>query len=125
MTNVWNPINVGSLQLPHRLATAPITRSRAKPDGTYSDLAAQYYAQRASMSLLRTEGTQPSDDEQGYVATPGVYTDACRWLAQGRRCCPFRRRAPVRATDTCGTQVAPGEHAASSAAACPFGHRAR
>lgn len=29
MTTVWSPINVGSLQLPHRLAMAPMTRSRA------------------------------------------------------------------------------------------------
>lgn len=66
MTKVWTPINVGSLQLPHRLAMAPMTRSRAKPDGTPGDLAATYYAQRASMGLLITEGTQPSEDGQGY-----------------------------------------------------------
>ncbi|QBK06186.1 alkene reductase [Hylemonella gracilis] len=76
MKNVWSPINVGSLQLPHRLAMAPMTRSRAKPDGTPSDLAPEYYAQRASMGLLITEGTQPSEDGQGYLATPGLYTDA-------------------------------------------------
>lgn len=76
MSNVWSPINVGSLQLPHRLAMAPMTRSRAKPDGTPGDLAPEYYAQRASMGLLITEGTQPSEDGQGYLATPGIYTDA-------------------------------------------------
>jgi 2,4-dienoyl-CoA reductase-like NADH-dependent reductase (Old Yellow Enzyme family) len=59
MTKIWTPINVGSLQLPHRLAMAPMTRSRAKPDGTPGDLAPTYYAQRASMGLLITEGTQP------------------------------------------------------------------
>lgn len=76
MTDVWSPITLGGAQLPHRLAMAPMTRSRAKPDGTPSDLAPEYYAQRASMGLLITEGTQPSDDGQGYLATPGVYTDA-------------------------------------------------
>ncbi len=76
MTKVWTPINVGSLQLPHRLAMAPMTRSRAKPDGTPGELAATYYAQRASMGLLITEGTQPSEDGQGYLATPGIYTDS-------------------------------------------------
>lgn len=75
MTDVWSPITVGTIQLSHRLAMAPMTRSRAKPDGTPSDLAPEYYAQRASMGLLITEGTQPSDDGQGYLATPGVYTD--------------------------------------------------
>ncbi len=45
-------------------------------DGTPGDLAAEYYAQRASLGLLISEGTQPSDDGQGYLATPGIYTDA-------------------------------------------------
>jgi len=53
-----------------------MTRSRAKADGTPGDLAAEYYAQRASLGLLITEGTQPSDDGQGYTTTPGIYTDA-------------------------------------------------
>ena len=76
MTDIWSPIKIGAMQLPHRLAMAPMTRSRAKPDGTPGDLAPEYYAQRATMGLLITEGTQPSDDGQGYLATPGVYTDA-------------------------------------------------
>ncbi|OWK32001.1 alkene reductase [Sphingomonas mucosissima] len=76
MTDVWSPIKLGNLQLPHRLAMAPMTRSRAKPDGTPGDLAPEYYAQRATMGLLITEGTQPSEDGQGYTNTPGIYTDA-------------------------------------------------
>jgi hypothetical protein len=48
MTDVWSPIKLGNLQLPHRLAMAPMTRSRAKPDGTPGDLAPAYYAQRAT-----------------------------------------------------------------------------
>lgn len=66
MTDIWSPITLGGAQLPHRLAMAPMTRSRAKPDGTPSDLAPEYYAQRATMGLLITEGTQPSGDGQGY-----------------------------------------------------------
>jgi 2,4-dienoyl-CoA reductase-like NADH-dependent reductase (Old Yellow Enzyme family) len=76
MTNIWSPLTLGTMQLSHRLAMAPMTRSRAKPDGTPGDLAAEYYAQRAGMGLLITEGTQPSDDGQGYTLTPGIYTDA-------------------------------------------------
>ena len=76
MTNHWSTIKVGALQLPHRLAMAPMTRSRAKPDGTPGDLAPEYYAQRATMGLLITEGTQPSEDGQGYMNTPGIYTDS-------------------------------------------------
>src|SRR3981189_588417 len=55
---------------------APMTRSRAMPDGTPGDIAAEYYAQRASVGLIVSEGTQPSDDGQGYLATPGIYTPA-------------------------------------------------
>ena len=76
MTDLWSPITLGEMTLPHRLAMAPMTRSRAKLDGTPGDLAAEYYAQRASLGLLISEGTQPSDDGQGYLATPGIYTDA-------------------------------------------------
>jgi 2,4-dienoyl-CoA reductase-like NADH-dependent reductase (Old Yellow Enzyme family) len=76
MNSLWDPIKIGNITLPHRFAMAPMTRSRAKPDGTPGDLAAEYYAQRASLGLLITEGTQPSDDGQGYTTTPGIYTDA-------------------------------------------------
>jgi N-ethylmaleimide reductase len=76
MNSLWNPVKLGNITLPHRFAMAPMTRSRAKPDGTPGDLAAEYYAQRASLGLIITEGTQPSDDGQGYTTTPGIYTDA-------------------------------------------------
>ena len=76
MPDIWTPITVGELRLPHRLAMAPMTRSRAQPDGQPGDLAAEYYAQRAGLGLLISEGTQPSDDGQGYITTPGIYTDA-------------------------------------------------
>lgn len=76
MTDIWQPIKLGTVELTNRFAMAPMTRSRAKPDGTPGDLASEYYAQRASVGLLISEGTQPSDDGQGYLATPGIYTDA-------------------------------------------------
>lgn len=76
MNTLWSPVKIGKLDLPHRLAMAPMTRSRAKPDGSPGDSAATYYAQRAGLGLLISEGTQPSDDGQGYMATPGIYTDA-------------------------------------------------
>ncbi len=76
MKSLWTPVKIGNLELKHRLGLAPMTRSRAKADGSPSDLAAEYYAQRASLGLLISEGTQPSDDGQGYTTTPGIYTDA-------------------------------------------------
>jgi 2,4-dienoyl-CoA reductase-like NADH-dependent reductase (Old Yellow Enzyme family) len=74
MTTVWDPITIKGMSLRHRLALAPMTRSRALPDGTPGPFAAEYYAQRAELGLLITEGTQPSADGQGYLTTPGIYT---------------------------------------------------
>ena len=76
MDTLFTPVRVGRYVLPNRLVMAPMTRSRAQSDGTPGELAADYYAQRASVALIITEGTQPSDDGQGYLATPGIYTDA-------------------------------------------------
>ena len=73
---IWCPITVGRMSLPHRLAMAPMTRGRANPDGTPGALVAEYYAQRASLGLLISEGTQPSADGQGYLATPGIHSDS-------------------------------------------------
>lgn len=72
---LWHPTRVGDLQLPHRLAMAPMTRNRSRENGVPTQMNARYYSQRASMALIITEGTQPSDDGQGYMLTPGIYTD--------------------------------------------------
>ena len=74
LSSLWQPLTLGRLDLSHRLALAPMTRSRSNPDGTPGDLAAEYYGQRSSLGLIITEGTQPSADGQGYANTPGIYT---------------------------------------------------
>jgi 2,4-dienoyl-CoA reductase-like NADH-dependent reductase (Old Yellow Enzyme family) len=76
MKRSFTPVRVGRYTLPNRLVMAPMTRSRARLDGTPGELAAEYYSQRASVGLIVTEGTQPSDDGQGYLATPGIYSPA-------------------------------------------------
>lgn len=76
MSQLFTPVRVGRYTLENRLVMAPMTRSRAAFDGTPGELAAEYYAQRADLGLIVTEGTQPSDDGQGYLTTPGIYTDA-------------------------------------------------
>ncbi|MNW31299.1 N-ethylmaleimide reductase [compost metagenome] len=75
MEKLWSKTKIGNMELPHRLAMSPMTRNRAQVDGTPGELAALYYAQRASLGLLITEGAQPSDDGQGYLMTPGIYTE--------------------------------------------------
>lgn len=76
MSQQFTPIRVGRYTLANRLVMAPMTRSRADGAGVPGALSAKYYGERAGMGLIVTEGTQPSDDGQGYLSTPGIYTDA-------------------------------------------------
>src|ERR1700710_73230 len=74
---LFTPVKVGDLTLPNRIAMAPLTRNRAKePNTVPSPLAPLYYRQRASAGLLITEATQISQQGQGYIWTPGVFSDA-------------------------------------------------
>src|SRR5579863_6016433 len=73
---LWQPITVGDMNLAHRLVMAPMTRNRSTPEGVPTEMNAEYYAQRASTALIISEGVQPNDDGQGYLLTPGIYTDA-------------------------------------------------
>ena len=75
-TPLLQPVRVGDLLMPNRVFMAPLTRNRAQPDGTPRAMAATYYGQRASAGLIVSEATQISAMGQGYVDTPGIYTDA-------------------------------------------------
>ncbi|MFH7599945.1 alkene reductase [Streptomyces racemochromogenes] len=74
MTSAFDPIGVGATRLAHRIAMAPMTRSRAAAGGVPTELTAEYYAQRASAGLVITEGIQPSVVGQGYPFTPGLHS---------------------------------------------------
>jgi N-ethylmaleimide reductase len=70
------PLTLGGIELANRLFMAPLTRTRAEADGTPSELAATYYAQRAGAGLIISEATAISAAANGaYVNTPGIYTD--------------------------------------------------
>jgi N-ethylmaleimide reductase len=72
---LFQPYKLGLLNLPHRVAMAPLTRSRARQPGNIPDaLAACYYAQRASAALIVSEATQVSMQGQGYAWTPGIHS---------------------------------------------------
>ncbi|EFV12145.1 alkene reductase [Segniliparus rugosus] len=74
MPTIFDPVKLGKAELRNRIAMAPMTRSRANADGSPAEITAEYYAQRAGIGLLIAEGTQPSDEGQGYSNTPGIYT---------------------------------------------------
>jgi len=74
MKSLFDSVQLGSLTLPNRVFMAPMTRNRANPDGVHSDLAATYYAQRASAGLIIAEATQISPMGKGYVNTPGIHS---------------------------------------------------
>jgi N-ethylmaleimide reductase len=76
-TPLFTPVTVGDLTLPNRIAMAPLTRNRAiDPNTVPSPLAPLYYRQRASAGLLITEASQISQQGQGYIWTPGCFSDA-------------------------------------------------
>ena len=74
---LMQPFAFGDLTLPNRVVMAPLTRNRAvHGNDAPGELAATYYRQRASAGLIVSEGTQISPQGQGYVWTPGMYSDA-------------------------------------------------
>lgn len=73
--DLFTPLRLGDLMLPNRVVMAPLTRSRAQPDNTPSELAARYYAQRASAGLIISEATVISPQGVGYPNVPGLYTE--------------------------------------------------
>ncbi|MET7641034.1 alkene reductase [Streptomyces sp. NPDC005438] len=75
MTALFTPHRLGELTLPNRVVMAPMTRSRATPDGLATPSMATYYAQRATAGLIVTEGVQPSLVGQSNPGTPGLHND--------------------------------------------------
>jgi len=75
MPSLFDPIQIGSIVLPNRIAMAPLTRNRAVGQQV-GELTVEYYRQRASAGLIIAEATQISAMGQGYLDTPGIYSPA-------------------------------------------------
>ncbi|WP_252145749.1 alkene reductase [Yokenella regensburgei] len=73
---LFDKYSLNALPLNNRIVMPPMTRSRAGAGDVATDMMADYYAQRASAGLIISEGTQISQQGQGYAWTPGVYSDA-------------------------------------------------
>ncbi|MFE4111315.1 alkene reductase [Kosakonia sp. YIM B13611] len=73
---LFDKYSLKTLALTNRIVMPPMTRSRAGTGDVATDMMADYYAQRASAGLIISEGTQISQQGQGYAWTPGIYSDA-------------------------------------------------
>jgi N-ethylmaleimide reductase len=73
MSLLFSKTSLGQLSLQNRLVMSPLTRNRAI-NNEPNDLMAEYYAQRASVGLIITEGTSPSPNGLGYPRIPGIFS---------------------------------------------------
>lgn len=67
--------DLGGLTLKNRVVMAPLTRSRAGAERMPNALMAEYYAQRGEVGLMIAEATVISKQANGWVNSPGIYSD--------------------------------------------------
>lgn len=75
MTTLFDPIQIGDLQLPNRIIMAPLTRCRADEGRIPNALMAEYYVQRASAGLILSDATSVTPMGVGYPDTPGIWSE--------------------------------------------------
>ncbi|EED16347.1 NADH:flavin oxidoreductase/NADH oxidase family protein [Talaromyces stipitatus ATCC 10500] len=80
MPTLFTPLQVGRLQLSHRIALAPLSRYRVE-DNTHTpivSLVKEYYTQRASTpgTLLISEATLITPQAGAYTNAPGIWSEA-------------------------------------------------
>lgn len=74
--NLFSTGRINGFDTRNRMIMAPMTRSRAEAGAVPSELAIEYYTQRATAGLIITEGTAPSATGLGYARTPSIHTSA-------------------------------------------------
>jgi N-ethylmaleimide reductase len=65
MPALFDPLQLGSIEIPNRILMAPLTRARAGREALPNDLMAAYYAQRAGAGLIISEATGISREGLG------------------------------------------------------------
>jgi 2,4-dienoyl-CoA reductase-like NADH-dependent reductase (Old Yellow Enzyme family) len=75
MSTLFEPVQLGAIQLPNRLVMSPLTRCRASAGRVPNELMAQYYAQRAGAGLIISEATSVTPIGVGYPDTPGIWNE--------------------------------------------------
>jgi len=76
MASLFDPLQLGALDLPNRIVMAPLTRARANREAVPNELIAAYYAQRASAGLIISEATGISREGLGWPNAPGLWNPA-------------------------------------------------
>ena len=76
MSRLFDPLQIGALELPNRIIMAPLTRKRAGVERVPNAMMAEYYRQRAGAGLILSEATSVSPQGVGYYGTPGIWNDA-------------------------------------------------
>jgi N-ethylmaleimide reductase len=72
---LYNPLQLGPIQLPNRAIMAPLTRGRAGTSRIPNALMKTYYTQRATAGLIIAEATAVSEDGYGWAGAPAIYND--------------------------------------------------
>lgn len=70
---LFRPLQVGAIEIPHRIVMAPLTRARAT-DRVPNSMMAEYYRQRSGAALIISEATAISEQGYGWHGAPGIYT---------------------------------------------------
>ena len=72
---LFQPLQIGRMNLEHRVVMAPLTRLRANDEHVHTDLAVDYYRQRASTpgTFIIAEATLISQQAGGFINVPGIY----------------------------------------------------
>ena len=73
-TDLFSPLQIGTLSLANRIVMAPLTRMRAGKNNVPTQMNATYYQQRASAGLIISEATQVSLQGRGYANSPGIHS---------------------------------------------------
>lgn len=78
-SNLFAPLQIGNMQLKHRIIMAPLTRFRVTKDHIpLADMVASHYAQRCSEpgGLIIAEANIISPEHGGVAHMPGIYNSA-------------------------------------------------
>ena len=84
---LFEPLTIGSLEIPNRVVMAPLTRARADDRHVPTPLQGEYYAQRADAGLIISEATAVDPLGMGWYRAPGIWSDEMTeaWKAVTRR----------------------------------------